>query len=126
LMHNLISNALKFSHQDRHPVITINSQIKKGNQFTGSDHPLVDTWLVPEKTYCHICFTDNGIGFEPHFSERIFGVFQKLHQKEEYTGTGIGLAMVKKIIENHSGKIIAEGKPDHGAIFHMYIPDPNV
>jgi light-regulated signal transduction histidine kinase (bacteriophytochrome) len=66
---------------------------------------------------------DNGIGFEPHFSERIFGVFQKLHSKEVYGGTGIGLAIVKKIVENHNGIITATGELNEGATFDIFIPD---
>jgi two-component system CheB/CheR fusion protein len=66
--------------------------------------------------------TDNGIGFEPHFSERIFGVFQKLHGKDVYEGTGIGLAIEKKIVENHNGIIIATSELNKGARFDIYIP----
>ena len=115
LMNNLLSNALKFSHPDRPSHIIIKSSLVKGSKLNSLN-------LSPEKTYCHITFTDNGIGFEPHFSERIFGVFQKLHSKEVYEGTGIGLAIVKKIVENHNGIIIATGELDKGAQFDIYIP----
>jgi two-component system CheB/CheR fusion protein len=76
----------------------------------------------PEKNYCYISIKDNGIGFEPHFSERIFGVFQKLHSKEVYEGTGIGLAIVKKIVDNHKGLITATSELNKGACFDIYIP----
>lgn len=66
--------------------------------------------------------TDNGIGFETHFSEKIFELFQKLHDKEVYPGTGIGLAIVKKIVENHYGNITASGEPGKGASFNIVIP----
>ena len=116
LMYNLISNALKFSHPNLPPHIIIKSRIVKGNILNNEK-------LSPEKNYCHINVKDNGIGFEPHFSQRIFEVFQKLHSKEEYTGTGIGLAIVKKIIENHNGTITATSKLNNGATFDIYIPD---
>ena len=115
LMYNLISNALKFSNPDRSSHIIIKSRIVKGNTLNNEK-------LSPEKNYCHITVTDNGIGFEPHFSERIFGVFQKLHSKEVYEGTGIGLAIVKKIVENHNGIITATGELNKGATFDIYIP----
>ena len=125
LMYNLISNALKFSKPDIPPVITIGSSIKKGSKINSdkttqlSPQPGV---LEPEKNYSHITVEDNGIGFEPHFNERIFEVFQKLHGKDEYAGTGIGLAIVKKIVENHNGTITATGELDKGASFDIYIP----
>ena len=115
LMYNLISNALKFSNPDIPSHIVITSNVVKGNKLKNEN-------LSPEKNYCHITVKDNGIGFEPHFSERIFGVFQKLHGKEVYEGTGIGLAIVKKIVENHNGIITATGKLNKGATFDIYIP----
>jgi two-component system, chemotaxis family, CheB/CheR fusion protein len=114
-MYNLISNALKFSRPDVIPRITIKSRIVKGNKLDVEK-------LVPEKSYCHITVQDNGIGFEPHFSKRIFEVFQKLHSKEEYAGTGIGLAIVKKIVDNHNGTITASSELMEGARFDIYIP----
>ncbi|MEP7236788.1 MAG: ATP-binding protein [Ferruginibacter sp.] len=115
LMYNLISNALKFSDPDKPAHIVIKSNIVKGIE---SD----DQFFSPEKNYCHIRVKDNGIGFEPHFSERIFGVFQKLHSKEVYEGTGIGLAIVKKIVDNHKGLITAKSELNKGATFDIYIP----
>ena len=78
--------------------------------------------LTPQKEYCHISIADNGIGFEKEFSEKIFEVFQKLHGREEYAGTGIGLAIVKIIVENHNGIITATGELNKGAAFNIYIP----
>ena len=115
LMYNLISNALKFSHADIPPHIIIKSRIVNG-------YTLNNDKLSSEKNYCHITVEDNGIGFEPHFNQRIFEVFQKLHSKEEYAGTGIGLAIVKKIIENHNGIITATSELMNGATFDIYIP----
>jgi light-regulated signal transduction histidine kinase (bacteriophytochrome) len=115
LMSNLISNALKFSQPGIPPHILITSKIVKGSKLNHEK-------LSPEKNYCHITIKDNGIGFEPHFSLRIFEVFQRLHSKEEYAGTGIGLAIVKKIVENHNGIITAKSELNNGATFDIYIP----
>jgi signal transduction histidine kinase len=115
LMYNLISNSLKFSHSDTPSNINITSNIVKGSKINIEK-------LSPDNNYCHITVKDNGIGFEPRFSERIFKVFQKLHGKEVYAGTGIGLAIVKKIVDNHHGLIIATSELTHGAQFDIYIP----
>ena len=115
LMYNLISNALKFSNPEIPSHIIITNKIVKGSKLNNEK-------LSQGKTYYHITVKDNGIGFEPHFSERIFGVFQKLHGKEVYAGTGIGLAIVKKIVENHNGHITATGELKKGASFDIYIP----
>ena len=115
LMYNLISNALKFSKPEIPSHITIKSAIVKGSKLNNEK-------LSPEKSYCHITIKDNGIGFEPRFSERIFEVFQKLHGKDVYGGTGIGLAIVKKIVENHNGIIIATSEIDEGATFDIFFP----
>ena len=115
LMNNLISNALKFSKPEIPPHIVIASRniiFNEANEIN----------LQPGKEYCHITFADNGIGFEPHFSEQIFEVFQKLHDKGEYSGTGIGLAIVKKIIENHNGVVTATSELGKGVTFDIYIP----
>lgn len=113
LMQNLIGNALKFAHPDRRPWITIKSRIEDGINLQQAD---------PVKSYCHITLSDNGIGFEPEYNERIFELFQRLHGRNEYRGTGIGLAIVKKIVENHYGFITAKGSPGQGAAFEIFIP----
>ncbi len=115
LMHNLISNSLKFSNPDDPPHIQIRSEIANGLKFK-NEH------LLPQKKYCHIAVSDNGIGFEQQYSEKIFKVFQRLHGKNEYNGTGIGLSIVQKIVENHHGIITANGEPNKGATFDIYIP----
>lgn len=118
LMQNLISNSLKFSKPENPPHIIIRSEIGTGLEFN------IDK-LTPDKNYCHISVSDNGIGFEQHYSEKIFEVFQRLHSKNEYNGTGIGLSIVKKIVDNHNGIIIAKGEPNKGATFDIYIPATN-
>ena len=115
IMQNFISNALKFSDPDVPPHMTITGEIVKGNTVK-NEH------ISPDKKYCHISFKDNGIGFKPEYSERIFEVFQKLHSKDDYAGTGIGLAIVKKIVENHNGIITATSELKKGATFDIYIP----
>ncbi|HMJ67853.1 MAG TPA: ATP-binding protein [Cyclobacteriaceae bacterium] len=115
IMYNLINNALKFSRPGVPPRIVIKSTIAKGIEFAESK-------LVPDETYCHISISDNGIGFEQEYSDRIFGVFQRLHVNHMYAGSGIGLAIVKKVIDNHNGTINAIGTPNEGATFNMYLP----
>ncbi len=116
LINNLISNALKFSKPDVPPDITIES---RKIQSTNREHDI----LIPNKMYCHIRVTDNGIGFENHFNKRIFEVFQRLHGKDQYPGTGIGLAIVKKIVENHHGVVSATSELGKGTTIDIYIPD---
>jgi PAS domain S-box-containing protein len=115
LMHNLISNALKFSNPKIPPHIKISSV-----NITSSEIHVEN--LTPHKEYCHISISDNGIGFEKEFAEKIFEVFQKLHSKEDYAGTGIGLAIVKKIVDNHKGIVTATSELHKGTIFDIYIP----
>ena len=114
-MHNLITNALKFSRPDTPPYITISCKNVDYNELKIENLPFY-------QEYCHIQIKDNGIGFNNEFSGKIFEVFQKLHGKDEYAGTGIGLAIVKKIVENHNGIITATSKPNEGATFDIYIP----
>ena len=116
LMYNLISNALKFSDPAKVAQISISGTMVKGSA-------LAHAKLSADKNYCHISVKDNGIGFEPRFSTRIFEVFQKLHGKDVYAGTGIGLAIVKKIVENHHGYIAATGEINAGAQFDIYLPE---
>ncbi len=115
LMQNLISNALKFSKPDVPPHIVIKSTKVKGATIKHKD-------IDAEKKYCHISISDNGIGFEKEYYDKIFEVFQKLHGKEKYAGTGIGLAIVKKIVENHQGIITVTSEINKGTTFDIYIP----
>lgn len=116
LFYNLIINALKFSKPDTPPHIIIQDEFVRGAE-------LHHTKLLPQKKYCHITVIDNGIGFDPVFKVKIFEVFQKLHSKDEYEGTGIGLAIVKRIIDNHDGMITATSEPGQGARFDIYLPE---
>ncbi|MDZ7806982.1 MAG: ATP-binding protein [Gracilimonas sp.] len=114
-MHHLISNALKFSKPDIPPHIIIKGRTVKGTELNLKN-------ISPGINYCNITITDNGIGFDPHHKERIFEIFQHLNSKEEYSGTGIGLAIVKNVIENHNGVITATSELNKGAKFDIYIP----
>lgn len=115
LFSNVLANALKFSQPDTAPVIEITYNIVSGKV-------LKDAPAVAAKNYHHIAIKDNGIGFEPEHSTRIFEVFQRLHGRSEYSGTGIGLAICKKIMDNHGGFITADSQLDQGATFHLYFP----
>jgi PAS domain S-box-containing protein len=125
LMHNLMSNALKFSAPEIPPHIIINCSIEIGGDINNNylAKKPVEEKLSPDKNYNHIMFKDNGIGFEPEYSEKIFQVFQKLHDKDMYKGTGIGLAIVKKIVDNHNGVIIATSSLKKGVTFDIFIPN---
>ena len=101
LLQNLITNAIKF-HGDQPPRIHLSAR-QEGQE-----------WVIAVR--------DHGIGFDPQYAEGIFKVFQRLHTKEEYPGTGIGLAICKKIVERHGGRIWAESEPGQGATFYFTIP----
>ncbi|MEJ7625930.1 MAG: PAS domain S-box protein [Ferruginibacter sp.] len=110
LFYNLISNSLKFS--DRPPVITITSFISKHKEnFSGMASDFVT-----------ITFKDNGIGFEQIYADKIFTIFQRLNTKEKYEGTGIGLAMCKKIVENHFGSLTVTSVLKEGSSFILKLP----
>lgn len=106
LFYNLINNSLKFSKPDEAPVITITADIVS---VDGQDH-------------ARIIVADNGIGFEPEYNQRIFNTFTRLNSKNKYDGTGLGLSLVKKIVERHHGTIEATGNVDAGAAFTITIP----
>lgn len=106
LLQNLITNSLKFAREGIPPII----QITCTPEIEG------------EKSYHKITVADNGIGFEQEYAERIFTLFQRLNDKKLYTGTGIGLAIVKRIVDNHHGQITASGLPNQGATFTITIP----
>jgi len=100
---NLISNAIKFRRPTENPRIHIEAR------------KVAAEW--------HVSVCDQGIGFDPKYAEKIFGAFQRLHGKGEYPGTGIGLAICKRIIEGHGGRIWAEARPGSGATFHFTLPE---
>ena len=110
LLQNLLGNALKFRKSDVLPVITISSEIVNvQDSATGA-------------AYTNLVFSDNGIGFDNEFKDKIFTIFQRLHSRTEYEGTGIGLATVRKIIERHGGWINADGQLSVGAKFYVTLP----
>jgi signal transduction histidine kinase len=115
LLENIISNAIKYCMPGTRPEIRITTGIISGSEIrvTGAD---------PGIQYHQISIADNGIGFEPQYAEKVFELFQRLHNKTEYSGTGIGLAIAKKIVQNHNGFITAESELGHGATFHIYLP----
>lgn len=101
-LHNLIANAIKYTRGREPARISISAE----------QHP--------DET--EICIRDNGVGFDMAYANKLFGVFQRLHRMEEFEGTGIGLASVRRIIERHDGRVWAEGQIDHGASFHFSLP----
>ena len=117
LFQNIISNALKYQKNTNTPEILITSDIVKRETIVATGNEKIDK----EKFY-KISLKDNGIGFEQEYADRIFKLFQRLHSKHEYEGTGIGLALVKKVVENHNGFITVESRPDVGTIFNIYFP----
>lgn len=114
LFYNLITNALKYSKKDVPPVIRIRSETGPNANFTNGKEPQVK--------YCRIYVEDNGIGFEQEYAEQIFGMFKRLHPGTEFEGTGIGLALCKKIVEKHNGFISAKSKPNVGSTFIIALP----
>jgi PAS domain S-box-containing protein len=114
LFANLISNAIKFCETT--PCINISTRYLFNDQLPDGT-PILDSEQVLE-----IAFTDNGIGFAQQYAEKIFQIFQRLHSKSTYKGTGIGLALCKKIIENHQGFIYAYGEPNKGSTFVLLLP----
>jgi signal transduction histidine kinase len=112
LFYNLISNALKYSKKELAPVITIHAESGE-NGNPNAPH------------YCRIYVSDNGIGFDQQYAEQIFSMFTRLHDNSQYDGTGIGLALCKKIVEDHNGFISARSKVNEGATFIRSLPTGN-
>jgi signal transduction histidine kinase len=102
VLHNLLSNALKFSRHVNDPQIVI-----------GHDGD-------PERD--HIWVKDNGVGFDPKHKDQAFGVFKRLHQPEQFEGTGVGLAIVQRVVSKHGGKVYAESAPGRGTTIHLELP----
>jgi len=112
---NIFLNSIKYKKEDADPLITISTQLVDADstQIPGLNKP---------QRFWQISVADNGIGFDPAYAERIFEVFQRLHTASEYEGTGIGLAICRKIMQAHSGYITAEGRPGEGSVFTIYLP----
>lgn len=115
LITNIFTNALKFSKSDLAPEITVKYDMVKGSELQGEK-------VNPKMQYHHLSISDNGIGFEPEHKQKIFEVFHRLHGRSEYSGTGVGLAICKKIVDNHDGIINAESELEKGATFNIYLP----
>jgi signal transduction histidine kinase len=117
LFQNLIANALKYSRRDVQPQITISSRI-----VSGSEVPVNIPAELADNRFHLIEVSDNGIGFDQKYAEQIFKMFQRLHGRSEYSGTGVGLSIARKVVQNHNGYIWAEGEPDKGATFRVLLP----
>lgn len=116
LFNNLISNAVKFSNNQEHPVISVKAEKPTAEELT--------QWpLLSNQSVYKITVKDNGIGFEQEDAVRIFQIFQRLHGKAEYKGSGIGLSICKRIVEIHNGVIYAESEPGKGASFVVILPE---
>jgi two-component system CheB/CheR fusion protein len=116
LLYNLLGNALKFSKPDHPPVIDIAWRTLRPDEMR--EHPQLDSQL----SYGEIIVADHGIGIDPRFAERIFLIFQRLNNRQHFEGTGVGLALCKRIVSNHNGEIYFRPNEDGGARFHIYLP----
>jgi light-regulated signal transduction histidine kinase (bacteriophytochrome) len=115
LFHHLVSNSLKFAKSGRAPLISVKTEIVQGDSK-------VNKRLRRRRQYYHLIYSDNGTGFDPQYNARVFELFQRLNSKSEFEGSGIGLAICKRIVENHNGIIVADGQLNKGARFDIYIP----
>ncbi len=115
LFYNLIGNSLKFAKEDQKLVITIRSNLVTEEKKKSLN-------LKKDMVYYEIIFSDNGIGFSEEYTDQIFGLFKRLNDKQYYPGSGIGLALCKKVVENHHGLIYAKGEEMEGASFFIYLP----
>jgi PAS domain S-box-containing protein len=115
LFQNLLSNAIKFTKEGVNPVVEIKSEILRGSLLEIPE-------LEQNRDYCRISIQDNGIGFDQQYADKIFELFQRLHTRNEYQGTGIGLAVCKKIVDKHNGLINVSSKQNHGTKFVIILP----
>ncbi|ADB37723.1 PAS domain-containing sensor histidine kinase [Spirosoma linguale] len=116
LIQNLITNALKFTKPDQPPQIRLDAILLTADQLPATE------FTQEQGQWVALRIVDEGIGFNEHYRERIFELFHRLHGRSQYTGTGIGLAVVKKVIENHHGFITTHSQPGEGATFTVYLP----
>jgi two-component system CheB/CheR fusion protein len=116
LFYNLLGNALKFSRPEIPPVIHISCRMLTADEMQA--HPSLNNTA----SFCEIVFSDNGIGIQEIFMEQVFLIFQRLNAKERFEGTGIGLALCKKIVLNHKGEIYVHSKEGKGTAFHVLLP----
>ena len=116
LFSNLISNAIKYSREGINPIINVTHDVVMGNELGNIEG------ISPNNYYHHFMVIDNGIGFDNKYSEKIFIIFQRLHTRSEYDGTGIGLAICRRIVTNHKGIINVESQEGVGSTFHIYLP----
>jgi signal transduction histidine kinase len=117
LFQNLLTNALKFSRPSGPPRVEVRSALVPRSELPPTVRP------TSQAPYFHqISVRDEGIGFDPQYVDRIFQVFQRLHGKQAYAGTGIGLAICQQVVNNHGGGITATSKLGEGATFWVYLP----
>jgi light-regulated signal transduction histidine kinase (bacteriophytochrome) len=116
LFHNLINNAIKYSRKNVEPQINVRAEMTSSSN--GMNNKKINE-------YCRIFVEDNGIGFEQKYAEQIFDMFTRLHLNDEFEGTGIGLALCKKIVEKHNGYISARSKINEGSVFIISLPVTN-
>jgi two-component system CheB/CheR fusion protein len=116
LFYNLINNALKFTRDNIRPVIKISCRVLPSGEAKKFFKKTTD------RVYYEIKIQDNGMGFNPQYSEQIFGLFKRLADKKNFAGSGIGLALCRKVVANHNGIIFAAGKENEGASFHIILP----
>jgi PAS domain S-box-containing protein len=118
MMFNLINNSIKYKHPDRKVRIEITNELINGSEIG-------ELTADPKNKYYKISIKDNGVGFEPQYAEKIFDIFQRLNNSPATKGSGIGLAICKRIVQNHHGFITATGKLNAGANFDIYLPTNN-
>ncbi len=121
LMQNLLSNALKFQPPNGQPIVKISSRTLPGPAWDTAGNGEAGA-AVSENASCEISVQDNGIGFDEKHLEKIFAVFQRLHGRTEYEGTGVGLAVCRRIADRHGGSISAKSQPGKGATFIVILP----
>jgi signal transduction histidine kinase len=117
LFQNLLTNAIKFVEPAQKPCIQVRYAHRSVNELPDDVRP---TAIVP--FYHQINVTDNGIGFDSKYLDRIFQVFQRLNNRKDYPGTGVGLAICRRVIENHGGGLTADSQPGQGTTFCVYLP----